>query len=129
MILIIDSGSTKVHFVLLNKKEIVMEFTGKGFNPYYYGKEEFYQLLQNELYEKVKNADIDHIYYYGAGCSSESNCTLVTGTLAKFFPEAEIVAEHDLYGAAIALFGHQEGIACILGTGSNSCLWDGNRIL
>jgi len=129
MILIIDSGSTKAHFALLGEDGNITEFFGKGFNPYYYGPEEFFSLLKNELFEKVKGTTIDHIYYYGAGCSSKSNCSLVTDTLSKFFPDAEIVAEHDLYGAAVALFGHQEGIACILGTGSNSCLWDGQKIV
>lgn len=129
MILIIDSGSTKAHFVLLDKEGTVTEFTGKGFNPYYYGQREFYHLLKDELYVKVKSAKADHIYFYGAGCSSDKNCNLVIQTLSEFFPSAEIHAEHDLYGAAIALFGHQQGIACILGTGSNSCLWDGRYIM
>jgi len=129
MILIIDSGSTKTHFVLLSAEGTFEEHTTVGFNPYYYHKDDFYNLLRNELYLKLKGIRISRIYYYGAGCSSETNCTLVEQTLSLFFPSAQIEVEHDLFGAAIALFGKRRGIACILGTGSNSCLWDGERII
>ncbi len=129
MILIIDSGSTKTHIVLLHSDGTYKEFTSKGFNPYYYDKNDFYNLLRDELYLKIKGERIDRVYYYGAGCSSETNCSLVEQTLSVFFPSAEILAEHDLYGAAIALFGNNRGVACILGTGSNSCLWDGEHII
>ena len=129
MILIIDSGSTKAHFVLLGSDGISAEYISKGFNPYYYDRSDFYNLLRDELYLKIKGKRVERIYYYGAGCSSEVNCSMVEQTLAIFFPSAEILAEHDLYGAAIALFGNSRGIACILGTGSNSCLWDGEHIM
>ena len=129
MILLIDSGSTKTHFVLIDNEGNYEEFKSKGFNPYYYNKNEFYDLLRNELYFKVKGKGVHQVFYYGSGCSSDKNCELVETTLARFFPSAEIQVEHDLFGAAIALFGHKRGIACILGTGSNSCLWDGKRIL
>ncbi|PLW94395.1 MAG: hypothetical protein C0591_12980 [Marinilabiliales bacterium] len=129
MILLIDSGSTNTHFVLLDKEGNYEEYSCKGFNPYYYNKNEFYDLLRNELYFKVKGKGIRQVFYYGSGCSSDSNCELVESTLTRFFPSAEIQVEHDLFGAAMALFGHKRGIACILGTGSNSCLWDGERII
>jgi len=129
MILIIDSGSTKTHFALLDSDGTYKEFASKGFNPYYYDKDDFYNLLRDELYQKIKGNRVDRIYYYGAGCSSEANCTLVEQTLSLFFPSAEILAEHDLYGAALALCGNNKGIACILGTGSNSCLWDGEHTI
>ena len=129
MILLIDSGSTKTSFVLLNDAGHSEIFKSKGFNPYYYNHNEFYDLLRNELYLKVKGKGIKQVFYYGSGCSSDANCELVETTLTRFFPSAEIQVEHDLFGAAIALFGRKRGIACILGTGSNSCLWDGERIL
>lgn len=129
MTLLIDSGSTNTNFVLIDSEGNYEEFSSQGFNPYYYNKSEFYDLLRNELYFKVKGKGIQQIYYYGSGCSSDENCELVETTLLRFFPSAEIQVEHDLFGAAIALFGHKRGIACILGTGSNSCLWDGERII
>jgi len=129
MILLIDSGSTNTSFVLLGENDHSEIYKSKGFNPYYYNKNEFYDLLRNELYFKVKGKGVHQVFYYGSGCSSDANCELVETTLTRFFPSAEILVEHDLFGAAIALFGRKRGIACILGTGSNSCLWDGERIL
>jgi N-acetylglucosamine kinase-like BadF-type ATPase len=129
MILLIDSGSTNTNFALLSDDGHYEIFKSKGFNPYYYNSNEFYDLLRNELYFIVKGKGIEQVFFYGSGCSSDKNCELVENTLSRFFPSAEIQVEHDLFGAAIALFGRKRGIACILGTGSNSCLWDGERIL
>ncbi|MEE4259716.1 MAG: ATPase [Bacteroidales bacterium] len=129
MILLLDSGSTSTQVALIDSDGNFKTYDCKGFNPYYYNPNEFYELLRNELYFKVKGQGIKQVFYYGSGCSSDANCDLVVSTLRRFFPSAEIQVEHDLFGAAIALYGHKRGIACILGTGSNSCLWDGERIL
>lgn len=129
MILVADSGATKTHWVLLDKGTVQLEIYTKGFNPYYYKGDEFTESLLDEFIGNVSFKDISAIYFYAAGCSSKANVKIIQNTLSKIFVKASIVANHDLYGAAIALLGNEKGIACILGTGSNSCLWDGQNII
>jgi len=129
MILIADSGATKTHWVLLNKGIVELEIYSKGFNPYYYKASEFTESLLNEFKGKISYHDISAVYFYAAGCSSEANAEIIRSTLGRIFINATIGAHHDLYGAALALLGNGKGIACILGTGSNSCLWDGQSII
>ena len=129
MILIADSGATKTHWVLLDKGEVQLEVYSKGFNPYYYKADDFTQSLMEEFIGRISFKDISAIYFYAAGCSSKANVNIIQSSLSKIFVKATIFAHHDLYGAAIALLGNEKGIACILGTGSNSCLWDGQTII
>ncbi len=129
MKLIIDSGTTKTHWVLLEGKQIAENFKTTGFNPYYTSAETIRQGIATELPERVKHRKIQEIYFYGTGCSVTKNCNLITSILQVFFKEATIETHHDLYGAAVALLKHREGIAAILGTGSNSCLWNGHEIM
>ena len=129
MILIADSGATKTHWVLINKGIVELEIYSKGFNPYYYKAGDFTESLLNEFKGKVSYNDISSVYFYAAGCSSETNAEIIRNTLQAIFLNAIIEAHHDLYGAALALLGNNKGIACILGTGSNSCLWDGQSII
>lgn len=129
MKLIADSGATKTHWVLLENDSKVNEFYSPGFNPYYYEKEEFNTSLKHVLNINIGVKNIDDIHFYGSGISSEENQSIVRNSLHTIFPEASIFVYHDLHGAAIALLGRKKGIACILGTGSNSCLWDGEKIL
>ncbi len=128
MILIADSGSTKTQWVIIDGKDVISDITTKGFNPYYYKEKELETTLYEELHWYVKGKNIEKVYFYGAGCSTKTNCSLVKNALQSMFPDADIVTGHDLYGAALSLFGKNEGIACILGTGSNSCMWDGEKI-
>jgi len=129
MKLIADSGATKTHWVILDSGSVHLELYSKGFNPYYYKSEDFTQSLLEEFRGKVPFDKVSDIYFYAAGCSSETNAEIIRDALGKIFINAEISAKHDLYGAAIALLGNDMGIACILGTGSNSCLWDGHSIV
>ena len=129
MIVIADSGSTKTQWVLLDKAEVIVDITTKGFNPYYYEAKELEHDLFNELQGKIDSALVDKVFFYGSGCSTESNCLLVKNSLQLFFKDADIHTEHDLTGTATALFQNKKGIACILGTGSNSCLWDGHNVI
>lgn len=129
MILIADSGATKTHWVMINDKQVVEELYTPGFNPYYYKAGQFEESLYRELSGKVPAEKIREIYFYGSGISSGTNKQIVKNALVKVFPHATISTHHDLHGAAIALFGNSKGIACILGTGSNSCLWDGHKII
>ncbi|MBN2614879.1 MAG: ATPase [Bacteroidales bacterium] len=129
MKLIIDSGATKTQWTLLTTLKDVQHFFTSGLNPYYMTPESMQQLIESELPDKLLRQPVKEIFYYGTGCSTEANCTVMQTVLQHFFVQADITVHHDLYGAAVALYHDQPGIACILGTGSNSCLWNGTEIV
>jgi N-acetylglucosamine kinase-like BadF-type ATPase len=129
MILIADSGSTKTSWILTDGEKIINQITTLGYNPYYHKDDELALSMKNELLPYVNETSIEKIFFYGSGCSSDINCTMVKSALWLLFPNATTEVHHDLFGAAVALLKDKEGIACILGTGSNSCLWDGKKIL
>ncbi len=126
MILIADSGGSKTDWRVIDKNGIVDQARTSGLNPFYKSREAIAQEIES-LQSNISN-EIDHIYFYGAGCSTEHNCNVITNTLSPLFPKATISVDHDLIGAARALCNREPGIACILGTGANSCLYDGNSI-
>lgn len=124
--LVIDSGSTKAdwqHFPSYSK------LTTKGFNPFYFKTHEIVQELRNHIQFLSQFYDTSTVYWYGSGCSNPQKNEVILQALKFFFPKSQIIIEHDLLGAARALLGKNKGIACILGTGSNSCLYDGDKIL
>jgi glucosamine kinase len=132
MILIADSGSTKTEWVLLDGKQLISEVNTQGINPYFMTSAEIGDMLKQELVPQLRETTTDaisHIYYYGSGCSSDEKCGMVATPLMHLFPEAAMNIDHDLLGAARAACGADEGIAVILGTGSNSCLFDGENII
>ncbi len=129
MKLIIDSGSTKTEWAVLDRNQVIERFITKGFNPYYTKADEIERSIRVALPVSINSFEIQQIYFYGTGCSTEENCNLVRSILRKFFDEVDISVYHDLKGAAVALLKNKKGIACILGTGSNSCLWDGKEIV
>ncbi len=129
MKLIADSGSTKTSWLLVHNNQIVKEITTSGYNPYYYKEYQLIELIREELAPKVSGHSISKIFFYGSGCSSVINCNMVKSALWQIFPGTAIEINHDLIGAAVALLKNKPGIACILGTGSNSCLWDGEKIV
>ena len=129
MILLADSGSTKTRWVLLNNGKIMMDLTTEGFNPYYYDQKELEKILYDRLHKHLRPETVLKIYFYGAGCSTKNNCLLIKNALKKLFANAGIFTGHDLEGAAVSLLQDKKGIACILGTGSNSCMWDGEKII
>lgn len=129
MKLIIDCGSTKADWVILNGNDIVLSFNTEGFNPNYTDKNTISSIvLSNTLY-KPYIQDITDIYFYGTGCGNQDNCSLIENVFKSIFLNANIIVTHDLMAACHALFGDKEGIACILGTGSHSCRYDGNEII
>ena len=127
MKLIIDSGSTKMEWILLDETTVKSRFTTEGFNPNYADIRTFEHFVETRNFASVQN-EIQSIHYYGTGCGSEQNCQLIKGVLQRHFSKAEITVTHDLMAACHALLGHDRGIACILGTGSNSCVYDGKNI-
>ena len=126
--LIADSGSTKIDWRLIDAGKVVKSFQTTGVNPYFHSSEEIMARFQQELSGEVMDTLINQIHFYGAGCSSQFRCQRVEIALRSFFPKAEIVVNHDLLAAARALFGKEEGITIILGTGSNSCYYNGTGI-
>lgn len=128
MILIADGGSTKTDWRLLRDGQEYKQVQTTGFNPYLVSSLEIEEILWKELQPYIDNKNVSKIYYYGAGCSTATKNQSVESAFEKVFANARISIDHDLLGAARALCGKEAGIAAILGTGSNSCLYDGNKI-
>lgn len=129
MILIADGGSTKTDWRLIKEGREYKQVQTPGFNPYLVGSEEIEALLWKELQPYIDNNAISAVYYYGAGCSTPVKNMIVENAFEKLFPKARIHISHDLLAASHALCGDKEGIAAILGTGSNSCFYDGKDIV
>lgn len=127
MIILADSGSTKTDWCLLDGEKAERVRTA-GMNPYFQSEEEMAQTLQTQLLPAVTDAKaVEAVYFYGAGCASVAVNEKVARAIAHFFP-VSIEVESDLMAAARALCGREAGIACIMGTGSNSCAYDGKQI-
>lgn len=125
--LIADSGATKTEWCVINgnKKTI---FITQGMSPYFITAEQMQNIINEELHPKLKQK-IDEVHYYGTGCANADNAKSVKQVFKNIFPEANISIDHDLMAAAKALCGKEKGIACILGSGSNSCYYDGRKII
>ena len=128
IILIADSGSTKTEWCLLDGKKRKTIYT-QGMSPYFLDTKQIQQILATELKSKLKDVEPEEVYYYGTGCANPENVKSVKEALKKIFTKATISVDHDLMGAAKALCGSEKGVACILGTGSNSCYYNGKKII
>ena len=128
MILIADSGSTKTDWVLHDGEAIVLRINTQGLNPTQQSAEDIYKVISEELDGKIAPDAPKTIYFYGAGCAYETADNRMKKALEQYFDTRDIHIHSDLLAAARALCGHEEGIACILGTGANSCLFDGEKI-
>ncbi|MCL1821994.1 MAG: ATPase [Prolixibacteraceae bacterium] len=127
MIIIADSGSTKTTWCFVNpKNEPTRIVKTQGINPFYQSQKEILSLLRAEL--QAPTEKVSAIFFYGAGCANEKVNAHITGALSDFFGTSQITVESDLLAAARSLCQRSEGIACILGTGSNSCYYDGEKI-
>jgi len=128
MILIADSGSTNTDWVLIERKEIISSFKTRGFNPYFSKSEEIYNELKQKFPANLEVNQINKIFFYGSGCSTEELKIIIYNGLSHLFINSEIEINHDLLGAARALFMDDSGIAVILGTGASSCFYNGSKI-
>lgn len=128
--LIADSGGTKTDWALLEEGKACFRHLTSGMNPFHLSVDRLRAVVTEELLPALPTtARIDAIWFYGSGCTPEKS-EVVAGMLAESFPSpVEVHVESDLLGAARALCGREEGIACILGTGANSCWYDGQRIV
>ena len=128
MILVADSGSTKTEWKIIKDGIPQKSFFSSGINPYFQTVEEIHQLLKKELCDLAGHT-FDKIYYYGTGCNSDSKNNTVREGITRFFSTGELFIGSDLLGAARSLCQNDPGIACIVGTGSNSCFYNGSVIV
>lgn len=125
MILIADSGSTKTAWTLVENSDKVIKTD--GINPVFMDSDAIENTLRTQLLPQLQQT-ITEVYFYGAGCASAEKNDIVKQALQAVFGDIKMEIASDLLGAARGLCGHQSGIACIMGTGSNSCLYDGDNI-
>lgn len=128
-ILIADSGATKCEWCLADTGKKRKTVFTQGISPYFLNAAQIEAIIRNELLPGLKKAAVEAVFYYGTGCSNPANAKLVKKAITNVFPGVEVQVTHDLMGAARALCGREKGIACILGTGSNSCYYNGRKIV
>lgn len=127
MIIIADSGGSKIDWRLVKKGGAISQAHSAGFNPYYQPIDDLHNSIKQVLLPIVEET-VTKVFFYGAGVSSEKNQETIKEAFSQFFPGTYTEVGWDLLAAARALCGNEPGIACIMGTGSNSCLYDGNKI-
>ncbi|MFP3834888.1 ATPase [Chryseobacterium sp. SIMBA_028] len=129
MVAIVDSGSTKSDWVILDDfKKVFLKTETIGFNPNFINRELIAPEIQkNSNLILVKNS-ITKVFFYGSGCGVKKNCETIEEELKKVFGKAEIIVKEDLMAAAYAAYSGKPAIVCILGTGSNSCYFDGENL-
>ena len=130
MHLIADSGSTKTAWRLIKDENTIIPLETIGYSPQYVTTDEMIEDLMKVFVPQlpVSTNQIKQISFYGTGCSTPRTVNIIQLALENVFEKARMEVNHDLLGAARALCGHSPGVACILGTGSNSCLYDGKFI-
>lgn len=129
MIIVADSGSTKTDWRLYDKKHGVRKLQTIGLNPYFVNPETVSQVLEKDLLPYTNPNDVSEIYFYGSGCTHSERIREIEYPLTDLFTEAKVSVESDLLGTARALCGKRKGMVGILGTGSNSCVYDGSSII
>lgn len=122
MIIIAESGSTKIDWRIVSSDTSQHSFNTEGFNPNYHARSLLTDFV-DELNEKIQITEAERVYFYGSGCSSYHSKEIVRSAINQVITGAIVEVNHDLTGAARALFGQGTGIASILGTGSSSCIF------
>lgn len=128
MILIAESSSTRAEWVVVDRQQVVEHIFTDGINPFFQTRREISRSVRLNLPEEFFKKKFDTVYFYGAGCNSIDKSKIVEASLVAQF-KTPIEVESDLLAAARGLFQDSPGIACILGTGSNSCFYDGTKIV
>jgi glucosamine kinase len=129
MILVADSGSSKTDWLLSVPGQQNKAFKSAGLNPYFLTEKEIVKILQEQVPDMIALAsDITEIYFFGAGCSSPDRHEIVSNAISGLFPDAYVSVDSDLLASAYATCGHEKGICCVLGTGSNISFFDGEDI-
>lgn len=122
MLMLAESGSTKTDWVLLHNNKVLMQTTTVGLNPVYTAESDIKQVLMDALQLKAVASAVQKVFFFGAGCSEVPTINRMKNTLKTFFVQSEVEVSHDMQAAIIALSGNEDGICCILGTGSNARL-------
>lgn len=129
MVAIVDGGSTKCDWVILDDfKKIFMKTETIGFNPNNIAAELIVPEIEKNINLSAVRNSITKVFFYGSGCGIPENCATIERELTKFFTKADVVAKEDLMAAAYAAYTGKPAIVCILGTGSNSCYFDGENL-
>jgi glucosamine kinase len=128
MFFIIDSGSTKSDWVLLDDENNQSFYSTMGFNPYFHDEKTIVDAIKENKSIMEYASKIDGVYFYGAGCSSDELNKIVENAFKIVFPNASVKVGHDLTACAYATYQGKPAISCIIGTGSNSCYFDGETI-
>jgi len=128
MKLITDAGSSKSEWMLVKEDGSKIMTELRGLNPVLHSEEFISETVVNGLKTAIQFQEIKEIFYYGAGCTAGENAGRMQASLKNIFQNAAIYVESDLLAAARALFFNNAGIACILGTGSNSGFFDGKKL-
>jgi len=129
MIIIADGGSTKTNWCLVNDEGKKFYYNTEGYNPYFVSEEYIIQSLKDNMPADLPVNQITEVNYYGAGCSTDEKREKVERAMSQYFTSAKVNVGHDLLAAARALLGHSEGFAAILGTGTNTCIYDGKNVV
>ncbi|MCB2407811.1 N-acetylglucosamine kinase [Hymenobacter lucidus] len=129
MILIADGGSTKSSWCQLDETGNRVYFNTEGYNPDFIKTAEIAASLDKNLPETLARDEVREVFYYGAGVSSSKKADVIAQAMRQIFPNANVIVDHDLLASARALLGRKPGFAAILGTGTNSCLYDGEKII
>lgn len=129
MIIIADGGSTKTNWCLLDENNKKIYFNTEGYNPYFVGSDYIVTSLKKGLPQDLAVEKIQEVNYYGAGVHNAEKAQIVEDAFRQLFPNAKIEIGHDLLAAARALLGDSAGFAAILGTGTNTCIYDGQKIV
>ena len=129
MIIIADGGSTKTNWCLLDDAGKKVYFNTEGYNPFFVDSSYIVNSLKKGLPQDMPFDQITHVNYYGAGVHNEEKAAIVRQALQQVFGSSDVFVSHDLLAAARALLGDKAGFAAILGTGTNSCLYDGQDII
>jgi len=129
MVIIADCGSTKCDWLFSHGGRDQQLENTVGFSPFFHTSAEIRDIIEDQLLAKIDAESVESVFFYGTGVHDRHRAEIVESALRAVFPNAKTAVEHDLLGAARAVCGHSAGIACILGTGSNSCYYDGIKIL
>lgn len=128
MILIADGGSTKAHWSIIDAEKQYEDFYSEGYNPFYVDEDYIVPSLNKALPGTFNPADVKEIFFYGAGVHNEEKAGILKTAFQKVFTRASIIIEHDMLAVCRSLLGDEAGFAAILGTGTNSCLYNGQDV-
>lgn len=129
MILLADSGSTKTDWGLVDNGKLVKRLRTSGMNPFQMSEEAITEEIKTHLVPELPSTSLDEVHFYGAGCTKEKQPIVERALRANLTINGECEVASDMLGAARGICGHKPGIACILGTGSNSCSYDGKNLV